>query len=1153
MRTRNLLLALTAVVLLNHSAWPQSEATSAQLSGTVQDQNGATVPDATVTLSNPDVGFSRQVTTATNGNYNFSLIPPGTYSLRAEKTGFATYLQPNVVLGVGQSTTVNVQLQVGSVNQTVEVTASATVLNTGNADIGSEVSSKQAVELPLNIRNVYGLVELDSSVNNSQQNQALNPPGSQGNVDQDIAFFNFGGGRFGTTAFLLDGAWDGAGDWDGVIYVPSVDELEEFRIQTNTFSPQYGLSMGNDVNAVTKSGTRSFHGDAFEFLRNNNLDANNYFNNLYGLARPQFKRNQFGFTAGGPVYIPHFYKQRDKTFIFGTYEGLRQQTPTTLLTTVPTDLQRVGNFSQTYNQDGSLAVIYDPFSTKLVNGQYVRTPFPNNTIPTAMLNPVSQKLMNYYPSPNRPGDAITGANNYVGTAGLPTDSDQYTVKVDENVSEKQNFFFRWSQKRQFKQLEGEFFGTNDPGGMGTLAPDNRFEGGAGYTYVFSPSLVMSLSFGWGRWVEGRKPQGVPFDVTQVGLPAQLNSFNGPGAFPSINLTGDQSLGSGVLNSTPREARTYAADFTKNLGAHNFSMGFMGIVFMLNTLNSAQASFNFTPAFTQGPFPTAANSDSGSSVASFMLGTGDNSSAGVSYSAEAAYSKKDYGIYFNDDWKVNKKLTLNLGVRYDIQTPPTDRFNRLSYFTFNPNPISSQVPGLNLPGDLNYVTPNNRGVYNTNYTNFAPRVGLAYSPVPHFVFRAGYGIFYTPAMEFGDYQGLSLNGFSQTTPYVGTLDGVTPANLLSNPFPTGLLAPVNEAAGGATNVGQTVDAVLRNRASPYVQQWTANMQYQIGNTVLGAGYVGNHGVKLLFNTTYELNALPPADLALGNQLLTQVANPFYGVIKSGALAGPTIPYGQLLRPFPEYTGVENVQPPAASSTYNALVLSANHRFSNGIQFLVSYTWSKYLTNSEGPEGWTNGQAQTVQNWYNNSLEKSVMSDDIPRSLVISYVYEIPVGTGRKLSPSSKIVNGIVGGWQMAGISDFKDGFPLAVTNATNNTNSFGGNQRPNISGNPNLSNHSIYDWFNTGAFSQPPPFTFGDAPRTLPYLRAQGTINTDVTFQKYWGLWNETSKLQLRAEFYNVFNRAQFFAPGTTFGTSTFGVIPGALPARSIQFGMKLYW
>ncbi len=316
------------------------------------------------------------------------------------------------------------------------------MLVTGSADIGSEVSTKQAVELPLNIRNVFGLVELDSSVNNSQQNQALNPPGSQGNVDQDISFFNFGGGRMGTTVFLFDGHWDGAGDWDGIIYVPSVDELQEFKIQTNTYSPQYGWGMGNVVNAIEKSGTCDFHGSAFEFLRNDDFDANNFFNNLEGLARPAFHRDQFGFTAGGPLYIPGIYRQRDKTFIFGTYEGLRQQTPTTLLTTIPTALQRQGDFSQTFNQDGSLAVIYNPFTTVFSGGQYSRTPFPGNVIPTTMLNPVSLKLLAYYPNPNIPGNAITGANNYAGTAGLPTDSDQYTVRVDWQEYQRQAALLR---------------------------------------------------------------------------------------------------------------------------------------------------------------------------------------------------------------------------------------------------------------------------------------------------------------------------------------------------------------------------------------------------------------------------------------------------------------------------------------------------------------------------------------------------------------------------------------------------------------------------------------------------------------------------------------------------------------------------------------
>ena len=1147
-------LVFTAVLLsFSVTAFAQSQATSAQLNGTVEDPNGAGVPGAKVTLSSPDTGFTREFTTGDSGSYSITLIPPGHYQLTVEKAGFSTYKQTNIVLELGQSSTLNAKLSLGAVAQTVEVEASAPILDTGNSDIGSEVGSKQAVELPLNIRNVFGLVSLDSSVNNSQQNQALNPPGSQGNVDQDISFFNFGGARFGTTAFLLDGHWDAAGDWGGIIYVPSVDELQEFKIQTNSFSAQYGWSMGNVVNAITKSGTRDFHGDAFEFLRNSDFDANNYFNNLEGLSRPHFERNQFGFTAGGPLTIPKLYRQRDKTFIFGTYEGLRQQTPTTLVTTVPTVLERQGNFSQTHNPDGTLATIYNPLTTRQVNGQFVRDPFPGNVVPAGLLDASAIKLLGYYPNPNRPGNLLTGTQNFVGTASLPTDSDQYTIRVDHNINDSQRLFGRWSQKRQFKQLSGEFFGTSDPGGNGTLAPDNRFDGAMGYSFAISPSLVLDTNFGWGRWNEGRKPQGVPFDVTQVGLPALLNSVGGPGAFPSIGISGINSLGSGGLNATPREARTFGADVTKIAGSHTISMGFTGIVLVLNTFNSSQASFNFGQDFTQGPFPVSANQDSGVGLASFLLGTGDG--GGVTIHADAAFTKKYYGAYVNDQWKVTRRLTLNLGLRWDIQTAPTDRFNRLSYFTLAQNPISSQV-GLNLPGSLQYTGGGNpRGVYSPQTANFAPRIGLSYSPIDKLVFRSGYGIFYTPAMEFGDYQGLSLNGFTETTPYIGSVNGVTPQNLLSNPFPNGLLSPPGKSAGAATNVGQSINAVFRGRPTPYVEQWAGGFQYEVmPDTILQANYVGSHGLKLLFgNGGTQLNALPTADLSLGNALLNPVANPFYGIINNSSIGGPTIPYGQLLRPYPEYTGVTNVQAPSAFSTYNALTLSASRRFHNGLQFLVSYTWSKFLTNSEGPEGWSAGHAQTVRNWYDTALEKSYAADDIPRSLVASYVYELPVGRGKPLNMTSGISNAIFGGWQITGISTFKDGFPLSLTANNNNTNSFGGGQRPNIVGNPVATNQSIYQWFNTAAFTQPAPFTFGNAPRTAGYIRSEGILNTDATLEKYWGLWNESSKLQFRAEFYNLFNRTGLYAPDTAFGDATFGQVSGAYPGRSIQLALKLYW
>lgn len=1142
--------AVLPTCLFATALWSQ-EAVSARLSGSVLDPNNSVVPAAKVTLSNTETGFTRSVNSTETGSYTFTLIPPGTYEIKVEKEGFSASVLSGIGLTVGQATTLDLRLQVGSVSQSVQVEASAPLLATGSANLGSDVTSKQVMELPLNWRNVFGLVNLDSSVNNSTQTQGLSPSGSQGNADQDIAFFNFGGGRFGTTAFLLDGHWDAAGDWAGIIYVPSVDELQEFRIQTHTFSPQYGWSMGNVVNAVTKGGTRSFHGSGFEFARNSIFDANNFFNNKNGLDRTDFKRNQFGFTAGGPLYLPHLYRQRDKTFIFGSYEGLRQQTPTTLITTVPTDLQRQGDFSQTRNPDGSGVQLFNPFSTRQENGAFVRDPFAGAKVPASLIDSVAAKAMAFYPAANRTGDAITAANNFVGAAGLPTDSDAYTIRVDHNISDYHRLFGRWSQKRQFKQLAGEFFGHDDLGGNGTLAPDNRFDGAMGYSWAISPTLVASFNAGFNRWVEGRKPQGVPFNPSTLGLPTTLDSFGGPGAFPSFTISGINSLGSGGLNATPREAHTFSVDVSKVRGSHSFTMGFMVVDLRLTTANSSQLSANFDPSFTQGPNPTAANPNTGYGFASFLLGT--STGGGITLNANAAFQKSFIGAYFNDEWKVKRNLTVNLGLRWDEQTAPTDRFDRLSYWTIDKNPIGDQV-GLNLTGALQYTGGGNpRGAYDAQKTNWAPRVGISYSVTSKLVMRAGFGLFYTPAIEFGDYEGLSLNGFTQTTPYVGSVDGVNPTNLLRDPFPTGLLLPPGKAAGALTNVGLDINAMERGRPTPYVEQWMYSIQQELPfSTVFEAAYVGNHGVKLPY-ASGQLNQLDPKYLSLGNQLLDPVANPFAGVIGVGALSGPTVPYGQLLRPYPQFGSINSVQPPSGMSTYHAMNLSLQRRFSNGMQFMVTFTASKYLATPEGNEGWAAGNAQVVRNWYDTSLEKSLMSNDIPKSFVASYIYELPVGKGKKVHPSNKFVDGVIGGWQLSGIWTAKDGFPLAITTTTNNTNSFGGNQRPNVVGNPSLSNPTIDQWFNTGAFAQPAAFTFGDAPRTMPNLRAPGIINWDGTVQKNFRIAGDRSRLQIRCEFYNLMNHANLYAPNTTFGNASFGVITFALPARSIQLGARYDW
>ncbi len=960
----------------------------------------------------------------------------------------------------------------------------------------------------------------------------------------------------------MDGHWNGSGDWGGLIFVPSVDELQEFRIQTNTFSPQYGWSMGNAVNAITKSGTNGFHGGVFEFLRNGHLDANNFFSNRNGVPRPMVKRNQFGFNLGGPL-------RREKTFFFGSYEGLRQQTPTSSgLLTVPTLDHRRGDFSRTFNSDGSPTVIYNPFTTRrLPEGTFTRDPFVGNRLPQEMLDPVSVRLMTFFPAPTRPGNPLTGAGNFISALGLPFNSDQYTIRVDHNIAQSQRLFARWSQKRQFIQGVGPFYGRDNPAGMGLQEPNPRWDIGLGYNYAITPSLVMSGTLGWGRWVEEIHPQGVPFQPSSLGLPAALDNPGGPGGFPVITVDGvPRGLGGGALVRTPRETHTYALDLTHTKGRHTLTFGFMALDFRLANSTSAVASFAFQRNFTQGPDPLRAAPTTGSGIAALLLGTGSaggifphGDRQGISLSAQAAFNKNLYAWYFNDDFRLRRNLTLNLGVRYDFQKAPTDRFDRLTYWTLERNTLSDST-GLNLTGGLRHTGGGNpRGVYDPRYTNIAPRMGFTYSPLNRLVIRGGFGVFFMTAMEIGldplgISQGLALDGFTQFTPYVGTLDGVRPLNQLRNPFPSGLLLPTSKILGDRTFLGLPVNAVERARPTPYVEQWTFGLQYQLqASTVLEASYVGNHGVKLPF-AGFQRNQLRPELLGLGVGLLDLVPNPFLGLIPAGPVAYPTVTRGQLLRPYPQFDSVLAVQSPAGMSTYHALMLSANRRFSGGLQFQVSFTGSKYLTNTEGPEGRiTQSQSYQIRNFYDTSLEKSLMNDDIPRSLVMNYIYELPVGRGKRFAPGSKVADAIAGGWQVSGISTFKSGFPLGIIAIGNNTNSFGGNQRPNLVGNAKVEQPTPDRWFNTSAFAQPAPFTFGNVPRTMPNLRAHGTNNFDFSVQKRWGLWSEQARLQFRTEFFNFFNRPTFYNPWSFFGDPNFGLVRQAYPARSIQLGLKLNW
>ena len=601
----------------------QTQAFSASLEGVVHDSTGAQVPGAKVKLVSPDKGVARTFTTDTEGRYSFGLLPPATYTLTVEAGGFSTYKQTGVVLDAGQAASLPVTMQVGTVQTEITVTGQGPILASDNANVSSDLNEQQIDQLPVDFRSAFGLVMMNSSVNNSSQFQVVNGGGQSGTADQDISFLNFGGGYFGTSAYLLDGHWDTAGDWGGVIYVPSMEAVQEARIQTNSFTAQYGWSTGNMYNVITKSGSSSLHGDAFEFLRNSDLDSNFFFNNAHGISRTPFRRNQFGIAGGGPLYIPGIYKQRNKTFFFAYYEGLRQGTPGPLTTTMPTAAEKSGDFSAISQ------VLYNPFTTVQTAGGFSRTPFPNNQIPQSLMSKVASKLLTYYPAPTNGG--LT--NNFIASASAAASSDEYGIRLDHNVTDNLRIFFRWSNKDESKVEEAPYYG-NDLGGPGSMNPNNRLDGAGGSTWVINPTTVFSLNAGYNHWFEGNVMEGYPFDMTSVGLPSFINQTSNQ--FPVVSLGGYAPLGpqnGAGQGGFPRNDLTWSADVSKVHGSHSFTIGVMEVVSQMGGGRIYPTTFDFGSVSTAGPNPeTADPSASGNSFASMLLGVGTGGSTGVTVAA-----------------------------------------------------------------------------------------------------------------------------------------------------------------------------------------------------------------------------------------------------------------------------------------------------------------------------------------------------------------------------------------------------------------------------------------------------------------------------------------------------------------------------------------
>ncbi|MBV9082660.1 MAG: TonB-dependent receptor, partial [Acidobacteriaceae bacterium] len=986
--------------------------------------------------------------------------------------------------------------------------------------------------------------------------------------------FIVNGSQEGTSDMILDGVSAEVNHniptIPAISAIPSVEGIQEFRILTNSYPAEYGRSGGGVVIMVTKSGTNDPHGSAFEFLRNSFFDANNFFANRSGIPLASFKRNQFGGSLGGPVFVPKLYDGRNKTFFFFDYEGTRLYAAQFATDTVPTALQRRGDFSQTLNSSGQLMAIYNPFSTVAnPGGGYSRAVFAGNVIPANMLNPVAMNMEKYYPLPNSPGLRFTGSGNFVVQSAYPQPEDRLEAKIDHYFNGNNRIMGRYDIMNSIYSKPNFFNNVADPGCCEPM--NQRLQSGIlEYTHIMGPSKVLSIRGGFGRVAANRYPwsagnHGVGgFDPTQLGLPASIAAVANQLQFPNVTIQDMTQLGPNGGDLYLMGDTTYTADASMSwvIGRHSVKFGVDSRINLVNfgQLDQPVGTYQFYRSMTQGPNPASPIASSGIGFASFLLGTGGGitQTAGyVSDQVNPANANRYTGLYVQDDFKATTKLTLNVGLRWDLESGTTERYNReVAIDPYVANPLS-QATGMNLRGGTLFAGSSlgRRSIRDTALNEFGPRIGVAYQLTPSTVLRSAYGIYYMAA-PYGASRHYLGEAFSSQTPWLATLDGVTPLNTLSNPFPNGFNLFPGTSQGLATQAGATLnDAWPSSLKTPYNQQWNFTIQKQLGSSMVWeVAYAGNKATHLpYFIQPAELNQLSPSLLSLGSALTQLVSNPFFGIITiPGVLSQRTVQYGQLLRPYPQYTGFEAKNAAWGNSNYHALQVRFERRLTGGFAFMASYTYSKTI--SDAVDGLWN-MSNIVRNWYCIECDRSVSSYDQPQRFIVNASYQLPIGRGKPFAANTnRIVNALIGNWQLNAIATFSLGLPLYnFSESTSTCFCFGGTQRPNYNG-AKVSlggSQSVYEWFNTAAFSAAAPFTFGNLDRTFTAVRADGAHNLDFSVFKSFKPVEKMS-VEFRAEAFNLTNTPIFSAPNTTLGSANFGVVTAQENTpRQIQLGLKV--
>lgn len=1134
MKLRLLEVALLAASVLCSSLSPLwAQGGGGSISGTVTDVSGGLIANASVEITNTLTGVVQKTTTTTGGQFVLPVVPTGTYRLTVNSAGFQQAIVTGLVVSLNQTTTTTVTLKVGGVEQSIEVTASAVQLVPDNAQQSTNVSNAMYEALPMAVngdaRQPTAFLFLAPGVNS--------PAGGQTVTNQTFST-SINGGQAFSSEVLLDGASTAstnvAGDYRNLQF--PVDIVDQFTLVASNFTAEYGRAAGGIVSYTTKSGTNDLHGAAYEYLRNDKLDARGFYQPVVGIER----QNEYGFNLGGPVWIPKLYNGKNRTFFFAWYSGFRNRRgASNSLGTAPTEAQRNGDFSAFPQQ------IYDPLTNAPDGrGGITRTPFAGNIIPAARITDIARKFSTFLPPTN--GQLV---NNVTSAQGQKNDVDREGVKIDHSFSDKHRISGLLSISRsdntspQFGDVYTGFLSRT------LFQTQNVYYGRLNYTTLLKSNVVNQATLGFNRNYNPFGYAGIGSNfATMLGIRGLLSAGEN---VPIFSFSGYTPAGGGSGQIVVENSWVFSDFVSWNKGRHSLKFGVDFRRQGDNTNTIADSGFSFSNLETS--LPNSPNRDStGNSYASFLLGAAH--SANINLYVNTVDNRFQYFAgYVMDDWKVTSRLTLNLGLRYDIPWTRRERLGRMSTFDPSvPNPAAGGRLGALIFAGTGSGRTGKNYFSETDYKLVQPRVGFAYQINPKTVVRGGYSIFAGTSgdvVENGIRQNYSA-GFNGIDSRVSPDNGITPALYIQNGYPAFPLPPFIDPG---LNVGKSVLWLAKEDGHPSrIQNWSLDVQRELpGQMLLEVAYVANHGSHLSTGILNP-NQVDPRWLSLGNALTAPLDS------AAGQASGVPLPYAgftgtvaQALRPFPQYQTISRQNGNAGSSNYNSLQVSLKRRFSSGLSLLMSYTWSKWLTDSESGHSWYD---RSGMDQYNHRLEKSLATSDVPHNITLAYVYELPVGKGKPV-PLSGVANTVLGGWQISGTQRYQSGYPLGVS-VTNTLPIFSG-QRPvciagaaprgTWTGDPAT---GLY--VNRAAFAVPAPFTFGTCGPTVPGLRGRPFYNEDFALSKHFRI-RERFDAEFRFEAFNAFNRVVFGSPNTNISDiAGFGKIGSqANSPRLAQAGVHL--